>query len=135
MRKNEVFDNQGNVVSSVEMPYTIDELHAHNEFVREQRIEQGQVTFDGITVKTDSRTIEWFNGLYTDAKLDSDFAFSGFNAVSGTTNLTAAQIIGLRNAGAVLIATQFALYNSVKSGINNGDIEYISQIESAYEWN
>lgn len=132
MRKNEVFDRNGNLVSSVIVPYTKEELQAHNEYRREDLINNGEVTFNNITVGTDSRTIQWFQGLMFPATANSEYVFSGFNAKSGTTDLTASDIIGLFNAGVSFVAGKFNTYNSVESDIEDGTITDTGAIDEEY---
>lgn len=131
MRIDRVYDGSGNVISSVEVHPTTEELHSRNREMREKIIEVGP-TFDGINAPADTRTIVFFQGLYPLALANSDFTYEGYRANNGTFTLTAAQIIGLHNAGFVLIRDTFLTYNANEAAINEGTMTTLDALEAAY---
>lgn len=107
-------------------------LPDYNEKKRENLISQG-ATFDGITIKTDDRTLVFFTNLFMQANADSQFTYDGFNAINGRFNLTNAQIKGLYAAGQTAIKGAFDIYNAVDAKIDNGTIATTAEIDSEYE--
>lgn len=132
MRVIQVQDGKGNVLETTEVPYTEQELKDYNEKKREELIAQG-TTFDGITVKNDDRTLLFFTNLIMQANADSNFSYSGFNAINGRFDLTNTQIKGLYTAGQAAIIAAFNIYNSVDEAIKAGTITTTQEIDSEYE--
>jgi predicted metal-dependent phosphoesterase TrpH len=97
MRKNELFDGEGNVIESVDVPFTLDEKTAHLSALRDAHL-YGGITVAGITIGTDDQTIDRLHKAYDALKEWNPDGVKKWKAKGGFVELNMTQIGALLQA-------------------------------------
>lgn len=117
--------------------YTQAELHQINHDERERVILEGPTYDDGvgrvINPQADTRTLVFFTDLALKAMSDPDFVYPGYRARNGIFDLTAAEILAIKNLGLPFIRDAFLTYNANEAAIHNGEMTLPSEVKAAYE--
>lgn len=121
MRFNNLFDGKGNVIESVEIPYTQEEIAAHLANYRWQ-VESGGMTINGVTVQTDANSRANILGA-------KELGISiQWKTPDGFVTLTAEQVAGIATAVGMHIQKCF----EVEAALSGQTFESIEALETAF---
>jgi hypothetical protein len=94
--------------------------------------ESGGIIVAGVPVATDDRSKLMITGARIAADADPNFSTPWVGVDGDVYPLTAAQIVAISNAVSAHVAECFAIYATIKSGIDDGSITSLSQIDAAF---
>lgn len=138
MRKNQVFDGQGNIVSDEEIPYTTNELTAYLENYRyEREVEGYEYVIGGTTYRfhTDRLSRSTWRELLEDAKAAENDdvvihpAYKDMN--KNFASLTAGAIKAIHAGGRAKVAKLFIAEEAVAANLS--DYSTLDAIKTAFE--
>lgn len=107
--------------------YTKSQLKAYSADAR-WRKEQGGITFGGLPIATDDRSKQMVLGARVAANADPEFTTKW----AGVYPLTAQQVIAISNAVLEHVSSCFEIFGTVSSGIDDGTITTLEQIDAAF---
>ena len=127
MRINQVFDSEGNLVESVETPFSEFELKYHKKAYRNQRVYEG-ITVGGVNVDTDDLTQQRIMATRILAKEDENYTVN-WKTESGFVELNATQVIAVADA----IRTHVQKCFDAEATISDTTFDSKEDIETAFD--